>query len=123
VPDAATHAGSLSRVTGVTAGGALGGSARSAYGTLRHMQTITVLSYVWERKPVFMEADQYRVRKVEQPWGSGYRLDGPGLQMERALRDEESRERLEDIANLMNFAFEQGRRVVGGVQQPDSAGG
>jgi len=59
-----------------------------------------------------MEACKYKVKPFEQSWGSGYRLEGPGLQTERVFRGEESRERLEDIADLMNFAFEQGRRVV-----------
>ena len=68
-----------------------------------------------------MEADKYKVSRIQAPWGDGYRLDGPGLQMDRPFRSEESRERLEDIANLMNFAFEQGRKMVADEDSPPEA--
>jgi hypothetical protein len=58
-----------------------------------------------------MEPRTYKVRKLERSRGDGYRLEGPGLEGERIFRSEESRERLQDIADLMNFAFEEGLRV------------
>ena len=70
-----------------------------------------------------METGRYKVNTIHKSWGSGYQLDGPGLRMARVFRGEESRERLEDIADLMNFAFEQGRRVIELDQRETSGGG
>jgi hypothetical protein len=64
-----------------------------------------------------METGKYKVNTIHESWGSGYQLDGPGLRMARVFRGEESRERLEDIADLMNFAFEQGRHLIDLGQQ------
>ena len=63
-----------------------------------------------------MEPCKYKVSKVEE--SRGYRLEGPGLRPQHIFRYDESRERLVDIADLMNFAFEQGRRVVEADQLP-----
>jgi len=60
-----------------------------------------------------MDAQTYRVSKAEQSSGGvAYRLDGPGLKAERVYCGEETRERLEDVVELMNFAFEQGRQAL-----------
>ena len=59
-----------------------------------------------------MEARNYKVGIAEHSSGDvAYRLDGPGLKAERVYRGEETRERLEDVVELMNFAFEQGRQA------------
>jgi hypothetical protein len=65
-----------------------------------------------------MESRTYTISKIEDSRRSGYLLEGPGLVAERVFRGEESRERLQDIADLMNFAFEQGRQVVAAEQAP-----
>ena len=60
-----------------------------------------------------MEARNYKVDIAEHSSGDvAYRLDGPGLKAERVYRGEETRERLEDVVELMNFAFEQGRQAL-----------
>jgi hypothetical protein len=60
-----------------------------------------------------MEARIYRVGIVEQSSGDvAYSLDGPGLKAERVYRGEETRERLEEVVKLMNFAFEQGQQAL-----------
>jgi hypothetical protein len=64
-----------------------------------------------------MEPCKYKVSKVQE--SRGYQLEGPGLRPQHIFRDDESRERLADIADLMNFAFEQGRRIVEADQQPN----
>ena len=50
----------------------------------------------------------YRVERVETPQGPHWRLAGPGLPASRAYPWEEYRDKLAEIAQLMNFAFEQG---------------
>lgn len=65
-----------------------------------------------------MELRKYTISKIEDARRCGYLLEGPGLAAERVFRGEESRERLQDIADLMNFAFEQGRQVAEPAQPP-----
>lgn len=63
----------------------------------------------------------YRVLRDEAPderVRSGWRLDGPGLSAGsgRRFAFDESRERLADIAALMNFAFAQGEAALASGQ-------
>jgi len=66
-----------------------------------------------------MDASKYKVNKTVDSPSGGYRLEGPGLHMERVYHGDEVRERLENLADLMNFAFEQGRRIVENRGQSD----
>jgi hypothetical protein len=58
-----------------------------------------------------MDVGVYKVHEVmlQAGDGVGYRLEGPGLLPIRAYCGPEARERLEDLAELLNFAFELGR--------------
>jgi hypothetical protein len=78
------------------------------------MPTITIFGYVLIAD--LMETQRYRVTTLQDPQGNWYRLDGPGLQMQRLFRGDDYREQLQDMAELMNFSFEQGRRSLD--QQP-----
>jgi len=78
------------------------------------VQTITNIDYVLFAN--LMEMQRYKVIALRDSQGIGYRLDGPGLQMQRLFRGDDHREKLEDMAELMNFSFEQGRRSL--EQQP-----
>ena len=49
----------------------------------------------------------YRVERVESPKGPAWRLAGPGLEDGKAYPYDEVREKLEEIARLMNFAWVQ----------------
>lgn len=59
------------------------------------MQTITILGYVLIADR--METQRYKVTKFEDSQGTAYRLDGPGLQMQRLFRGDDCREKLQDI--------------------------
>jgi hypothetical protein len=76
--------------------------------------TITIFGYVLIAD--LMETQKYRVTTLQDSQGNCYRLDGPGLQMQRLFRGDDHREKLQDMAELMNFSFEQGRRSL--EQQP-----
>ena len=78
------------------------------------MQPITIFNYALIAD--LMETQRYRVTTFQDSEGAGYRLDGPGLQMQRLFRGDDYREKLQDMAELMNFSFEQGRRSLD--QQP-----
>jgi len=60
----------------------------------------------------------YRVERVATPDGPRWRLSGPGLEATKAYPWEEFREKLNEMAELMNFAWGQAMRVG-----PDSAEG
>ena len=49
----------------------------------------------------------YRVERVDSPQGPGWRLAGPGLEGGKAYPWEEVREKLREMAELMNFAWRQ----------------
>jgi|GEM_PF-5948698 len=51
----------------------------------------------------------YKVERVETPQGPHWRLAGPGLPPAKAYPYEEFRDKLKEIAQLMNFAYELGR--------------
>ncbi|HEX8524238.1 MAG TPA: hypothetical protein VF669_18430 [Tepidisphaeraceae bacterium] len=52
-------------------------------------------------------AGPYRVERVEGPKGPSWRLVGPGLEDPKAYPWDEFREKLEELARLMNFAWDQ----------------
>ena len=52
----------------------------------------------------------YRVERVETPHGPRWRLSGPGLEATKAYPWEEFREKLNEMAELMNFAWVQATR-------------
>lgn len=54
-------------------------------------------------------AGPYRVERVHTPDGPRWRLAGPGLTGTRTYPWEEFREKLGELADLMNFAWQQGR--------------
>ncbi len=49
----------------------------------------------------------YHVERIESPQGPQWRLAGPGLPPAKAYPWEEFRDKLREIAELMNFAYEQ----------------
>ena len=51
----------------------------------------------------------YRVERVETADGPRWRLSGPGLEGTKAYPWEEFREKLNEMAELMNFAWRQSR--------------
>ena len=51
----------------------------------------------------------YKVERVETPQGPHWRLAGPGLPPAKAYPYEEFRDKLKEIAQLMNFAYELGK--------------
>jgi hypothetical protein len=53
----------------------------------------------------------YRVERVETPQGACCRLAGPGLEGGKAYPWEEVREKLQEMAELMNFAWRQAVRA------------
>ncbi|HYE19963.1 MAG TPA: hypothetical protein VEA69_16050 [Tepidisphaeraceae bacterium] len=59
----------------------------------------------------------YRVDRVETPQGPHWRLAGPGLPPSKAYHGDEFRDKLAEIAHLMNFAYDQGR----GVEAPTTS--
>jgi hypothetical protein len=52
----------------------------------------------------------YRVERVETTDGPRWRLSGPGLEGTKAYPWEEFREKLHEMAELMNFAWQQAQR-------------
>jgi hypothetical protein len=55
------------------------------------------------------EPGPYRVERVETAGGPRWRLSGPGLVGTKAYPWEEFREKLGEMADLMNFAWHQAR--------------
>ncbi|HSI34504.1 MAG: hypothetical protein ACAI43_06460 [Phycisphaerae bacterium] len=53
----------------------------------------------------------YFVERVETPQGPHWRLAGPGLPPSKVYAGEEFRDKLAEIAHLMNFAYDQARGV------------
>jgi hypothetical protein len=51
----------------------------------------------------------YRVERVDTPDGPRWRLAGPGLEGTKAYPWEEFRDKLQEMAQLMNFAWSQAR--------------
>lgn len=54
------------------------------------------------------DSGPYFVKRVETPNGPAWRLCGPGLDRTRAYPWDEFRDKLDDVARLMNFAWRQG---------------
>jgi hypothetical protein len=54
-------------------------------------------------------AGPYHVERVETPDGPGWRLAGPGLGGVKAYPWEEVRDKLREMADLMNFAWRQAK--------------
>ena len=52
----------------------------------------------------------YRVERIDTPEGPRWRLSGPGLEVTKAYPWEEFREKLNEMAELMNFAWAQAMR-------------
>jgi hypothetical protein len=55
------------------------------------------------------ESGPYRVEEIRTPQGSRWRLVGPGLEGNYSYPWSEFREKLADLAELMNFAWKQAR--------------
>ena len=53
------------------------------------------------------ESGPYRVERIQTPDGPAWRLAGPGLDDAKAYPWEEFREKLAEMAHLMNFAYAQ----------------
>ena len=51
----------------------------------------------------------YRVERIDTPSGPRWRLSGPGLEGTKAYPWEEFREKLQEMADLMNFAWGQAK--------------
>jgi hypothetical protein len=54
------------------------------------------------------DAGPYRVERVDTADGPAWRLVGPGLENAKLYAWEEVREKLAEMAHLMNFAYAQG---------------
>ena len=54
------------------------------------------------------ENGPYRVERVQTAEGPAWRLAGPGLDESKAYPWEEFRDKLAEMAELMNFAYAQG---------------
>ena len=52
----------------------------------------------------------YRVERVEGPRGPAWRITGPGMEDGKTYPWEEVREKLEELAKVMNFAWRQCER-------------
>jgi hypothetical protein len=65
-------------------------------------------------------AGPYRVERVETADGPRWRLTGPGLGGTKAYPWEEFREKLREMADLMNFAWRQAR---GGTENTEESDG
>ena len=52
----------------------------------------------------------YQVERIDTPDGPRWRLSGPGLEATKAYPWEEFREKLNEMAALMNFAWAQAMR-------------
>jgi hypothetical protein len=55
----------------------------------------------------------YRVEREETPQGPRWRLAGPGLDGVKSYEWEEAREKLREMAELMNFAWRQAEMARG----------
>jgi len=55
----------------------------------------------------------YRVERIETPQGPRWRLAGPGLDGVKSYEWEEAREKLREMAELMNFAWRQAELTLG----------
>ncbi len=53
------------------------------------------------------EDQPYRVERIQTPGGPAWRLVGPGLEDPKAYPWAEFREKLEELARVMNFAWRQ----------------
>ena len=60
-------------------------------------------------------AGPYRVERVETADGPRWRLTGPGLAGTKAYPWDEFREKLGEMADLMNFAWRQAKGPDGGA--------
>jgi hypothetical protein len=60
----------------------------------------------------------YRVERVDTPDGPRWRLSGPGLEATKAYPREEFREKLNEMAELMNFAWGQATREGQATEGP-----
>jgi hypothetical protein len=56
-------------------------------------------------------AGPYQVERIVTSKGPAYRLTGPGLDQTKPYQDEEFREKLDELAKLMNFAWNQSRQA------------
>ena len=61
-------------------------------------------------EPASQNPGHYRVERVDTPEGPAWRLAGPGLEEGKAYPWEEFREKLAEMAHLMNFAYAQALR-------------
>ena len=61
--------------------------------------------------PVSPARGPYQVERVDTPHGPRWRLSGPGLEATKAYPWEEFREKLNEMAELMNFAWREARRA------------
>ncbi len=57
----------------------------------------------------------YRVEREETPQGPRWRLAGPGLEAVKSYEWEEAREKLREMAELMNFAWRQAKMAAAGT--------
>jgi hypothetical protein len=57
--------------------------------------------------PAARNEGPYRVERLETPEGPQWRLSGPGLEGTKSYPWEEFREKLHEMAELMNFAWHQ----------------
>jgi hypothetical protein len=64
------------------------------------------------------DAGPYRVERIETADGPRWRLSGPGLVDTKAYPWEEFREKLGQMADLMNFAWRQSRAPHGDDDAP-----
>ena len=55
----------------------------------------------------------YKVERIDTAEGPRWRLSGPGLESTKAYPWEEFREKLNEMAELMNFAWAQAMRERG----------
>ena len=60
--------------------------------------------------PTANQPGPYRVERVDSAGGPAWRLTGPGLDDAKAYPWEEFREKLQEMAELMNFAYARGLR-------------
>lgn len=77
-------------------------------------------------RPMPHDPGPYRVEEVQTPQGLCWRLVGPGLDNTRAYPWAEAKQRLAELADMMNFAWRQseGRPQPPGPEpspEPDSA--
>ena len=63
----------------------------------------------------------YRVEEFRTPQGARWKLVGPGLEGNHSYPWSEFREKLADLAELMNFAWAQARRETPPQPSPHSA--